>query len=52
MGRRIRATRTDDRMLLLKTNMSAGHGGKSGYYDAKGEGAGGGVRAGVGNQCF
>lgn len=31
---RIRATRTDDRLLLLKTNMGAGHGGRSGRYDA------------------
>lgn len=30
---RLRATRTDDNLLLLKTNMSAGHGGASGRYD-------------------
>lgn len=31
---RLRATRTDDRPLLLKTEMGAGHGGPSGRYDA------------------
>ncbi|HWL68135.1 MAG TPA: S9 family peptidase [Geminicoccus sp.] len=31
---RIRATRTDDAPLLFKTNMGAGHFGKSGRYDA------------------
>ncbi|MBO0826858.1 MAG: prolyl oligopeptidase family serine peptidase, partial [Streptosporangiales bacterium] len=31
---RLRATRTDDHELLLKTEMGAGHGGKSGRYDA------------------
>ena len=31
---RLRATRTDDRPLLLKTHMGAGHGGASGRYDA------------------
>ena len=30
---RLRATRTDDNMLLLKTNMGAGHGGKSGRWN-------------------
>ncbi|SFK03261.1 hypothetical protein SAMN03159338_3058 [Sphingomonas sp. NFR04] len=29
-GTRLRATKTDDNILLLKTNMGAGHGGKSG----------------------
>lgn len=31
---RLRATKTDDNLLLLKTNMGAGHGGASGRYDA------------------
>jgi oligopeptidase B len=31
---KLRATRTDDHRLLLKTNMGAGHGGASGRYDA------------------
>lgn len=31
---RLRATRTDDNLLLLKINMGAGHGGKSGRYDS------------------
>ncbi len=31
---RLRAMRTDDRPLLLKTEMGAGHGGPSGRYDA------------------
>jgi oligopeptidase B len=31
---KMRATRTDDRALLLKTEMGAGHGGPSGRYDA------------------
>jgi oligopeptidase B len=30
---RLRATKTDDNPLLLKTNMDAGHGGASGRYD-------------------
>jgi oligopeptidase B len=30
---KLRATKTDDNILLLKTNMGAGHGGKSGRYD-------------------
>ena len=30
---RLRAKKTDDNLLLLKTNMSAGHGGASGRYD-------------------
>ncbi len=30
---KMRATKTDDNQLLLKTNMSAGHGGASGRYD-------------------
>jgi oligopeptidase B len=30
---RLRATRTDDRSLLLVTNMEAGHSGSSGRYD-------------------
>ncbi len=29
---KLRATKTDDRLVLLKTNMGAGHGGKSGRY--------------------
>ena len=31
---RLRATKTDDNPLLLKINMGAGHGGKSGRYDS------------------
>ncbi|HKB69264.1 MAG TPA: S9 family peptidase [Thermoanaerobaculia bacterium] len=31
---KLRAVKTDDRALLLKTNMSAGHGGASGRYDS------------------
>ncbi len=31
---RLRATKTDDRPLLLKTNMTSGHFGQSGRYDA------------------
>jgi oligopeptidase B len=31
---KMRATRTDHNLLLLKTNMGAGHGGASGRYDA------------------
>ncbi|TCD06940.1 S9 family peptidase [Erythrobacteraceae bacterium CFH 75059] len=31
---RLRATKTDDNILLLKTNMGAGHGGKSGRFTA------------------
>jgi oligopeptidase B len=31
---KLRATKTDDHILLLKTNMGAGHGGSSGRYDA------------------
>lgn len=31
---RLRATRTDDKLLLLKTNMEAGHGGKSGRWES------------------
>ena len=31
---KLRATKTDDNLLLLKTNMGAGHGGKSGRWDA------------------
>jgi oligopeptidase B len=30
----LRATKTDQNILLLKTNMGAGHGGKSGRFDA------------------
>jgi oligopeptidase B len=30
---KLRATKTDDRPLLLKTNMAGGHGGSSGRYD-------------------
>jgi oligopeptidase B len=30
---KLRAIKTDDRLLLLKTNMGAGHGGASGRYD-------------------
>jgi oligopeptidase B len=31
---KLRATKTDGNMLLLKTNMGAGHGGKSGRFDS------------------
>lgn len=31
---KLRATKTDDNVLLLKTNMDAGHGGASGRYEA------------------
>lgn len=31
---RLRATRTDDNLLLLKTDLGAGHGGMSGRYQA------------------
>ena len=31
---KLRATRTNDSLLLLKTNMGAGHGGKSGRFEA------------------
>jgi oligopeptidase B len=31
---RLRATKTDDNLVLLKTNMEAGHFGKSGRFDA------------------
>ena len=31
---RLRATKTDDHLLLLKINMGAGHGGKSGRWNA------------------
>jgi oligopeptidase B len=30
---KLRATKTDSNILLLKTNMGAGHGGSSGRYD-------------------
>jgi oligopeptidase B len=36
---KLRATRTDSNVLLLKTNMGAGHGGKSGRFDSLREGA-------------
>ncbi|GGE92864.1 peptidase S9 [Sphingomonas prati] len=36
---RLRATRTNDALLLLKINMGAGHGGKSGRFDALREAA-------------
>jgi oligopeptidase B len=36
---RLRATKTDSNILLLKTNMGAGHGGKSGRFDSLREGA-------------
>ena len=36
---KLRATKTDDNILLLKTNMGAGHGGKSGRYTALEEAA-------------
>ncbi|MEC7164140.1 MAG: prolyl oligopeptidase family serine peptidase, partial [Pseudomonadota bacterium] len=31
---RLRATKTDENILLLKTNMGAGHGGKSGRFES------------------
>ena len=36
---KLRATKTDDNVLVLKTNMGAGHGGKSGRFDSLREGA-------------
>jgi oligopeptidase B len=36
---KLRAHKTDNNPLLLKTNMAAGHGGASGRYDAIKEGA-------------
>lgn len=36
---KLRATRTDDHLLLLKTNMGAGHGGKSGRFESLREAA-------------
>ena len=36
---KLRATKTDDNVLLLKTNMGAGHGGKSGRFDSLREAA-------------
>ena len=36
---KLRATKTDDNLLLLKTNMGAGHGGKSGRFDSLREAA-------------
>ena len=36
---RLRATKTDDNVLLLKTNMGAGHGGKSGRWESLHEAA-------------
>ena len=36
---KLRATKTDDHVLLLKTNMGAGHGGKSGRFESLREGA-------------
>ena len=36
---KLRATKTDGNLLLLKTNMGAGHGGKSGRYIALEEAA-------------
>ena len=35
---RLRATKSDDNLLLLKINMGAGHGGKSGRWNALREG--------------
>ncbi|MFZ2995427.1 S9 family peptidase [Sphingobium sp.] len=36
---KLRATKTDDNLLLLKTNMGAGHGGKSGRFESLHESA-------------
>jgi oligopeptidase B len=36
---KLRATKTDDNILFLKTNMGAGHGGKSGRFESLREGA-------------
>ena len=36
---RLRATKTDDQVLVLKTNMGAGHGGKSGRWESLKEAA-------------
>jgi oligopeptidase B len=38
-GAKLRATKTDDKVLLLKTNMGAGHGGKSGRWESLKEAA-------------
>jgi oligopeptidase B len=34
---KLRATKSDDNVLLLRMNMGAGHGGESGFYDAQQE---------------
>jgi oligopeptidase B len=34
---RLRATKTDDNLVLFETNMTAGHGGKTGRFDKVGE---------------
>ena len=36
---KLRLMKTDDNVLLLKTNMGAGHGGKSGRFESLREGA-------------
>ena len=36
---KLRELKTDDTMLLLKTNMGAGHGGKSGRFESLKEAA-------------
>ena len=36
---KLRLLKTDDKVLILKTNMGAGHGGKSGRFDRLREGA-------------
>lgn len=38
-GAKLRATKTDDNVLVLKTNMGAGHGGKSGRWESLRESA-------------
>jgi hypothetical protein len=35
MGAKLRAVKTDDNLLLLKTNMGAGHGGQSGRWELR-----------------
>ena len=37
---KLRATKTDDNLLLLKINMGAGHGGKSGRWERAARGRG------------
>jgi oligopeptidase B len=36
---KLRASKTDENLLLLRTNLGAGHSGESGFYEAQREGA-------------